>query len=127
MTAYESLLLEYKPRPIRTTAEHARALKHIERLMRPNIGRAESELVELLATLIEQYEASKYPTPRVSPSVRLAELIAAREISQAQLSRISGIGTATISSILAGRRGISKANAVKLAHAFGVSPADFIS
>jgi HTH-type transcriptional regulator/antitoxin HigA len=127
MTAYESLLIEYKLRPIRTIAEHACALKHIERLMKPNIGRAESELVEVLSTLIEQYEDSKYPTPQVSPSVRLAELIAAREISQAQLSRITGIDTATISSILAGRRGISKANAVKLAQAFGVSPADFIS
>jgi HTH-type transcriptional regulator/antitoxin HigA len=127
MTAYESLLLQYKPRPIRNAADHARALKHVERLMKPNLGRAESELVEILSTLIEQYEASKFPTPRVPPLVRLAELISAREISQAQLSRITGIDTATISSILADRRGISKANAVKLAQAFGVSPADFIS
>jgi HTH-type transcriptional regulator/antitoxin HigA len=127
MTAYESLLLQYKPRPIRNAADHLRALKHVERLMKPNIGRAESELVELLSTLIEQYEASNYPTPRVSPFVRLAELIAAREISQAHLSRITGIDTATISSILAGRRGISKANAVKFAHAFDVSPLEFIS
>ena len=127
MTAYESLLLEYKPRPIRTAAEHARMLKHIERLMRPNLGRAESELVELLATLIEQYESTSYASPHASPLVRLAELLAAREISQARLSRATGIGTATISSILAGRRGISKANAVKLASFFGVSAAEFIS
>jgi antitoxin component HigA of HigAB toxin-antitoxin module len=126
MTAYESLLLEYKPRPIRTAAEHARALKHIERLMRPNLGRAESELVELLSTLIEQYETTRFPTPHLSPPVRLAELLAARGISQARLSQLTGIGTATISSILAGRRGISKTNAVKLARLFGVSAADFI-
>jgi HTH-type transcriptional regulator / antitoxin HigA len=124
MTAYESLLLEYKPRPIRTAAEYARAVKQIERL---NPGRAESELLELLSTLIEQYESNRFPTPRLLPHVRLAELLAAREVSQARLSRATGIGTATISSILAGRRGISKANAVKLADFFGVSPADFIA
>jgi antitoxin component HigA of HigAB toxin-antitoxin module len=126
MTAYESLLLEYKPRPIRTAGEHARALKHVERLMKPNLGRAESELVELLSTLIEQYELAQLPTPHLSPAVRLSELLAAREVSQAHLSRATTIGTATISSILAGRRGISKANAVKFARFFGVSPAEFI-
>jgi antitoxin component HigA of HigAB toxin-antitoxin module len=126
MTAYESLLLEYRPRPIRTAADYARAVKQIERLMRPNLGRPESELVELLSTLIEQYESNRFPTPRLAPHVRLAELLAAREVSQAGLSRGTSIGTATISSILAGRRGISKANSLKLAEFFGVSPADFI-
>jgi antitoxin component HigA of HigAB toxin-antitoxin module len=127
MTAYESLLLEYKPRPIRSAADHLRALKQIERLMKPNPGRAESELVEVLATLIEQYESTRFPTPRLSPAQRLGELLAAREISQASLSQETGIGTATISSVLAGRRGISKANAIKLAEFFGVSPGDFIA
>ena len=61
LTSYQSLLLDYEPRPIRSEAAYRKALRHVEKLMRPRLSRAESELVEVLATLIEQYESPRTP------------------------------------------------------------------
>ena len=64
-TAYDHLLLELRPRPIRSKLAYRRALGHVERLMsKPVLSRPESEMVELLSTLIEQYEEVEYPTKR---------------------------------------------------------------
>ena len=64
-TAYDHLLLELRPRPIRSKSAYRRVLGHVERLMsKPVLSRPESEMVELLSTLIEQYEEVEYPTKR---------------------------------------------------------------
>lgn len=47
-TAYDSLLLKYKPRPIRNDREHRRVLKHVDELIGrhgPTPPRAEGELI----------------------------------------------------------------------------------
>ena len=64
LTAYDSLLLKYKPRPIRNDREHRRALKHVEELISehgPTPPRAEGELIAVLPTLIESYEVQASP------------------------------------------------------------------
>lgn len=126
LTSYQELLIDATPRVIRTGAEYRRALKKIERLMKPHPSRAEAQLIELLATLIENYEAEEHPTPHLPPRKRLAELIEAREITQAQLAKAKGIPPQTISNVLKGRRDISKAAAVRLAKFFGVPIGDFV-
>ena len=126
LTPYQELLVEATPRVIRSDAEYRRALRQIERLIKPHPRRAESQLVELLATLIEDYETASHPTPKLPPRKRLAELIEAREITQAQLAAATGISRQTISNVLADRRGISKSAAVKLAEFFRVPVGDFV-
>lgn len=127
MTAYETLLLDYRPRPIRTEATYKRMLKQVERLMtKPSLNQAESEMVELLSTLVEQYESVRYPTPKTSPAETLAHLIEARGVTRSQLARESGIPLTVITNVLAGRRAISKANAVRLADYFNASLRLFI-
>ena len=122
VTAYETLLLDYRPRPIRSKAAYSQALRQVEQLMsRPSLGRAESEMVELLSMLIEQYESMDHPTPKSTPAKVLEHLIELRGITQAQLARDTAIPRSVITNVLAGRRAISKANAVKLAKYFGVS------
>ena len=127
VTAYETLLQDYRPRPIRSKAAYSQALRQIEQLMsRPNLGRAESEMVELLSLLIEQYESKDHPTPASTPAEILEHLIEARGITQAQLARDAGLPRSVITNVLAGRRAISKANAIKLAKCFGVSLSLFV-
>jgi HTH-type transcriptional regulator/antitoxin HigA len=122
LTAYDSLLLEVCPRPIRSKAAYQRALRQVEQLMRmPHLSRAESEMVEMLSLLIEQHEAVENPTPECSPAELLEHLLEARAISKAELARQTGIPRSVITNVLAGRRALSKANAVKLAGYFGVS------
>jgi HTH-type transcriptional regulator/antitoxin HigA len=122
VTAYDNLLLDVRPRPIRSKPAYHRALRHVERLMnKPHLSPPESEMVELLSLLIEQYEAAEHPTPECSPAEMLAHFLEVRKITRAQLARDTGIPRSVITNVLAGRRAISKANAVKLAGYFGVS------
>ena len=122
MKAYDNLLLEMRPRPIRSQSAYRRALGQVERLMsKPFLSPAESEMVELLSLLIEQYEATDHPTPECSPAEIVEHLLEARSISKAELARATGIPRSVITNVLAGRRAISKATAVRLARYFGVS------
>jgi HTH-type transcriptional regulator / antitoxin HigA len=127
-TAYQTLLQEFVPRPIASARAYQRAMKQIDRLFRKaERSRAEDDLLELLAMLVEQYEIRQgYAVPVLSPRDRLAGLIEARQLTQAELSRGSQIPRTTINDILGGRRGISKANAVRLAGFFGVPVEEFI-
>jgi HTH-type transcriptional regulator / antitoxin HigA len=127
ITEYQSLLLDFTPRPIRTETEYRRAMRQVDRLMKAErLSRAEGQLLELLATLAEQYESSDYPTPKVSQALLLSHLIDAKGVSQAEAARESGVPRSVISNVLKGRRGISQANIDRLARYFHVSPAVFI-
>ncbi len=128
-TAYETLLQEFVPRPISSQRAYQQTLKQIDGLIRKaKRSRAEDELLELLATLVEQYEIRQgYTVPKLSPRDRLAQLIEARQLTQTQLSRTSHVPRTTINEILAGRRGISKVNALRLANYFGVPADEFIA
>ena len=90
-------------------------------MSKPHLARAESEMVELLSMLIEQYETLENPTPECSPAEMLEHLLEVRGVSKAQLARDTGIPRSVITNVLARRRAISKANAVKLASFFRVS------
>ena len=81
----------------------------------------------MLATLIEKYESREYPTPEIEPAEMLATLLATKGVKPAEVSKKTGIPTATLSNVLARRRGISKQNAFKLGEYFGLSPIVFLS
>jgi HTH-type transcriptional regulator/antitoxin HigA len=126
LTDYQSLLLDYEPRPIRSEAAYRKALRRLEGLIRPNLSRAESELVEVLATLIEQYESREYPTPKAPPREMLAHLIDARGSTQATVANATRIPRSTLSAVLAGQRKLSTANIAALSAYFHVSPSAFM-
>jgi HTH-type transcriptional regulator/antitoxin HigA len=126
MTAYQELLLDYVPRPVRNGREYRRTMRSIERLMRKSkLSRAESDLLELLATLAEQYESTEYPTPPASQADLLAHLIDARGTTQTELSRQTGIPCSVISSVLKRRRNLGERDIARLAKHFHVSPSEF--
>src|SRR5207247_10536481 len=115
-TAYDHLLLELRHRPIRSKLAYRRALGHVERLMsKPVLSRPESEMVELLSTLIEQYEEVEYPTPDCSTAEMLEHLLEVRALSKAQLARDAGMPRSVITTVLARRPAISNTTATNLA------------
>lgn len=127
ITEYQTLLLDFTPRPICTEGAYRRVLRQIDRLMKTeSLSRAESQLLELLATLVEQYESIEYPTPKASQADLLAHLIDARGVSQAEVSREAGVPRSVITNVLKGRRKISQANIVRLARYFHVSAGAFM-
>jgi HTH-type transcriptional regulator/antitoxin HigA len=124
---YGELLVKCQPRPIRTSRQHARALAMIEQLMdKPKKTAAEKEMIELLATLIDQYEESVWPTPKASPGDILKFLLDERKMSQSELARRVCIPQPTIANVIAGRRQLSKTNVLSLSKFFRVSPKLFM-
>ena len=54
-------------KPIRTADDHARALREIERLWTAKRGTADADRREVLVTLVNSYEDSRYPMPPPEP------------------------------------------------------------
>ncbi len=54
-------------KPIRTDADHAAALKEIERLWGSPEGTPEGDRLEVLATLVDAYEEQRYPIDMPDP------------------------------------------------------------
>lgn len=125
-TEYRQLLTKYTPRPIRSRTAYEQALEQLESLMTPRPNAAQSMLIEMLSTLIEKYESREYPTPEVAPAQMLAKLLQTKGVTAAEVAKTTGIPAATLSNVLAERRGISKQNAYKLGEFFGLSPIVFL-
>lgn len=126
--SYSELLGRFQPKAIRSAREHSRALSVVEELMdRPRKSAAERQLIELLATLIDQYEETVWPTPHSTPGEVLAYLLSERKVSQTELARQLEIPQSTIANAIAGRRQLSKANVLALSKFFRVSPTLFLA
>ena len=128
-TTYRELLQTVVPRPISSDRAYKRALGQVEQLMRnQKRNRAEDDMIELLATLIEQYEIFQgYSNPVLSPPERLAGLMEASELTQTELSYRSQVPRTTINEIIHGKRAVSKINAKRLASFFNVTMDEFIA
>jgi len=126
-TAYGKLLRKALPRPIRTEKDNERYLQVVERLM--DLGERltpeRHELMELLVTLIERFEAERYSLSAASPVEALRELMEARGMKLAGLAALFG-SKGVASEILSGKRVLSKTNIKRLAEHFGVSPEVFL-
>jgi len=125
-TEYLDLLVQFAPRPIHSAADYRRTMAQLEQIMVPHPSAARSQLIEVLATLIERYESRDYPTPERAPADVLKNLLDAKGVTPAGVAKATGIPPATISNVLARRRGISKASAVVLGKYFGVSATVFL-
>jgi HTH-type transcriptional regulator / antitoxin HigA len=125
--SYSQLLTHFQPKPIRSAREHSRALVLVEELMdKQRTSAAERQMIELLATLIDQYEESEWPTPHAAPGEVLAFLLTERRMAQSELSRQLAIPQSTIANVIAGRRQLSKTNVLALSRFFRVSPMLFM-
>ncbi len=96
-----------------------RAIEMAGRLLRKGAGRSpeEDRLLDLLATLIEDFELKAYPINATSPAVALREIMREHQLKQTDLVEIFG-SQGTVSLVLNGRREISKSQARKLSERF---------
>ncbi|BBD61724.1 putative transcription regulator with HTH domain protein [Nostoc sp. HK-01] len=125
-TTYSQLLVELQPKIITTEEEYDRTLETVEKLMAyKNRTPEQTAILQLLVTLIEEFENKKYPIEPSSPHAMLKHLMEARGIKQSDLVGIIG-SKGVISEVVNGNRAISKAQAKALGEFFHVSPALFI-
>ena len=117
--AYGKLLSRTRPRVIKTKAEYERALAELEAIDSSGepLTNESAALAELLTVLIRQFEESRYPLGHADPLDALRELMEARQIRQRDLIPVFG-ASSVVSDVLAGKRGISRTHARKLAEFF---------
>jgi len=92
-TTYSQLLVEYQPKVIiiTTKAEYDQALETVEKLMADQQRTPEqTAILQLLVTLIEEFETKHYPIEPSSPHTMLEHLMDARGIKQSDLVGIIG-------------------------------------
>lgn len=126
---YAELLREHRPRVIRSEAAYAQTMREAQALAVRGEQRseAETEYYRLLCALLFEHEhhvqADRWQA--LEPRAALKELMELRGITQAQVSAALG-DRAAASSILSGRRKISKAQAKVLSVLFEVDAGLFI-
>ena len=113
-TTYSQLLVEYQPKVITTEAEYDQALETVEKLMADQQRTPEqTAILQLLVTLIEEFETKHYPIEPSSPHAMLEHLMDARGIKQSDLVGIIG-SKGVVSEVVNRKRAISKAQAKAL-------------
>jgi HTH-type transcriptional regulator/antitoxin HigA len=117
--AYGKLLAVELPKPIETDEEFDRTVERLEALDFPDhtLTPEEEVLRALLSVLVTEYDDKNFEIPDVPPNEMVSYLMEERNLKQTDLVPVLG-SRAQVSDILAGRRGISKAQAKKLAAFF---------
>jgi HTH-type transcriptional regulator/antitoxin HigA len=126
-SSYNGLVREFPPRLIANDGALRATYRVIDRLMRlDSPSKDQSEYLELLSTLVEQYESTHHPTPKPSLAGLLGHLIESKATSQAEVAAGARVSASTLSDVLAGRRSLSLRNIVRLSRYFGVTPNLFV-
>ncbi len=77
-------------RPIRTKADYRAALKEVERLWEAAPGTGDGDRVEVLATLIEAYEAKHHPIPPPDPIAAVEFMMEQKALTRRDLEPAIG-------------------------------------
>jgi HTH-type transcriptional regulator / antitoxin HigA len=125
--AYASLLSQVQPKVIESEDENELFLAEVEKLMAlgEDLTPEQIQLMNLLVSLIEQFEDQHYQLCPASPLEVLTELMAQRGLKQKDLVHLFG-SQGIASEVLNGKRAISKAQAKALGDFFYTSPALFL-
>ena len=105
---------------IETEEENERAIEFAGRLMKKGEGNRspeETKLLDLLITLIEDFEEKAYPMGDNKPADMVRSLMEEHELKQTDMVEIFG-SQGVVSQVLNGKREISKAQARKLSERF---------
>lgn len=111
-------------RPIRSDADHAEALAEVERLWGAPIGSPEGDKLDVLATLVEAYEETRWPIEAQDPVDIIRYAISDQGRSQAELADLLG-SRSRASEVLNRRRALT----VDMVHRISTSwhiPADLL-
>jgi HTH-type transcriptional regulator / antitoxin HigA len=124
---YASLLGDVLPKVIESEEENELFLAEVEKLMAfgEDLTPEQLQLMNLLVSLIEQFEEQHYSLHPATPLEVLNELVLQRDLKQKDLVPVFGSQGIT-SEVLNGKRSISKAQAKALGDFFHVSPALFL-
>jgi len=124
---YLELIHVFPLRPIRSDKELSDAIGVIDGLLdQKRLVAEEQDYLDVLSGLVERYEKEQHPMPAVSDAEMLRHLIEAKNVTQVQVARATGIAESTISAVLAGNRRLNREHIEKLARYFHVGARAFL-
>lgn len=107
-------------KPIRTKRDYEAALREIERLWGAKAGTPEGDRLDVLATLVDAYEAEHYPMDPPDPIEAIKFRMEQQGLTRRDLEEM--IGTRTrIAEVLNRKRGLSIAMIRRLHERLGIS------
>jgi HTH-type transcriptional regulator/antitoxin HigA len=107
-------------KPIRTTADYERALAEVERLWGAKSGTPKGDRLDVLATLIDAYEAEHYPVDPPDPVEAIKFRMEQQGLSRKDLEPL--IGTRTrVAEVLNRKRSLSIGMIRRLHKRLGIS------
>jgi HTH-type transcriptional regulator / antitoxin HigA len=107
-------------RPIRTKRDYEASLKEVERLWGAKSGTRDGDRLDVLATLIDAYEAEHFPMDPPDPIEAIKFRLEQQGLTRKDLVEI--IGTRTrVAEVLNRRRGLSIAMIRRLHERLGIS------
>lgn len=122
---YRALVDELPPRPIHSEAEYDRARARVEQLLgQPRRNAAETDYLDILASLVETWEDAHHPIPDASATDVIRFLLAERGEPQRALVAIFGTES-IVSEVLSGKRELQRRHIEGLSIYFHVSPSVF--
>ena len=93
-------------RPIRSEADYDAAVARITRLMGAKAGTAESDELEVLATLVDAYEAKRFPINTPDPVTVIKFQMEQQGLARKDLEPMIG-SRARVSEVLSGKRALT--------------------
>ena len=124
---YMSLIRRFPLKPIRDDEQHAQAVEIIGELLGRKLDDGTSDYLDTLILLVNKYEDENH-TPlggEMSPREALRAIMAANNMSQAQVGKVIGSESA-VSMFLNGGRELSKSHIKALAARFRVDAGLFL-
>jgi HTH-type transcriptional regulator/antitoxin HigA len=118
---YLELVLAFPLASIKSEEHFAAAQEVMDRLLaRGELEDGEAMYLDALSDLVATYEDQYFPIAPASDADMLRHLMAAKVVTQGQLSRETGIAKSSICEVLAGRKPFSRQMIRKLAGYFKV-------
>lgn len=122
---YSELLQQFPPRPIKSDEELETMQERVNSLLdQPELMPDEQDYLNLLGTLIYQYEQSQDFIPDIYGVELLKVLIEERGLKQKDLVPVFKTES-IVSDVLNGKRDLNKKHIQRLANFFNLSPAVF--
>ena len=123
---YIQLLQQFPPRTINNDEELEATQAVIDRLLdRPELSQDESDYLNVLGTLVFDYEQKGEPVPDIYGVELLKVLLAERQLRQKDLVPVFKTES-IVSDILNGKRQLTVRHIQELAHFFNLPPAVFL-
>jgi HTH-type transcriptional regulator / antitoxin HigA len=107
-------------KPIRSNADYEAALKEVERLWGAKLGSRDGDRLDVLATLIDAYEAEHFPIDPPDPVEAIKFRMEQQNLTRRDLETIIGSRT-RIAEVLNRKRGLSIGMIRRLHEHLGIS------